>query len=807
MIAYVSLVMTTTVGGNACCDLFPNIRKLIEMKKTISLIGTLSLVFATAGFAAVEPMPASQVIWSDQPAPVIPGGTAGSYEAWKELGYPVGNGRVGAVIMSAPNGERIALNEISLWSGGKNPGGGYSYGPNSGDNEIGCYLPFGDLMVSLSGGTEGVSDFSRSLDMRDGMVKSSYKKDGVTYRREILASREHDMVVLHYTADKAGKLDIAFDLKCQLPKVTIEVQGNDTLVWKGTLANGLSYEGRALIRPSGGKASAKEGGIDIKNADACTVYVTMATDYVMDYAKQWKGEAPALRLDKQKALTKLPYEKVKAGHLKSYGDVFGKMTLELGNATPERAVLPTDQRMEKYKADPRDPDLEETLFQFGRYLIMSSSRAGGLAANLQGMWNENVTPAWACDYHTNINLQMAYWGAEPANLSSSHEALIGYVASQIPAAREAIKADPRFVSQKGKPLSGWTVRTSQNIYGGQGWEWNIPANAWYCLHAWEHYAFSQDKKYLNDVAYPMMKEVCLFWEDYLKELGKDGAGFQTSGREPNEQEKKFLAGIKAGTLVAPNAWSPEHGPREDGVAHDQQLIWELFDNTIAAARILGKDADWTRQLASKRDRLQLHKISPKGYLQEWMIDYPELVTGHRHTSHLFGAYPGSLISMERTPEVAQAAMKSLELRGTSGDSCQSWTWPWRAALWARFRAGDKAHEMVSGLFQHNMFKNMWAFCTSGMPMQLDGNFGMVGAMCEMILQSHSGVIDLLPAPTTAWPEGNVKGIKARGNVSVSFAWKDGKVLPDSIKLTSPKAMNVSVRYNGQTVSMKTKAQN
>lgn len=766
----------------------------------------LALTFSGAGFGAVEPMPASQVIWSDQPAPVIPGGTAGSYEAWKEQGYPVGNGRVGAVIMSAPDGERIALNEISLWSGGKNPGGGYSYGPNSGDNEIGCYLPFGDLMVNVPGGSGGVSDFTRSLDMRDGMVKSSYKKGGVTYRREILASRKDDMVVLHYAADTSGKLDLSFALKCQLPKVGIETRGDNTLVWKGTLPNGLRYEGRAVVRPAGGNAVARDGGIEVRNADSCTVYVTMATDYVMDDAKHWKGAAPSVRLDRQEAQTRIPYDKARAGHLKGYGEMFGGMSLELGATKQERAVLPTAERVEKYKVDSSDPDLEETLFQYGRYLIMSASRAGGLAANLQGMWNESASPAWACDYHTNINVQMAYWGAEPANLSSSHEALIGYVASQIPSAREATQADSRFVSQKGVPLRGWTVRTSQNIYGGQGWEWNIPGNAWYCLHAWEHYAFSLDKKYLKEVAYPMMKEVCLFWEDYLKELGQDGAGFKTYGRDPNEQEKKFLTGIKPGTLVAPNGWSPEHGPREDGVAHDQQLIWELFDNTIKAARILGQDSDWTRQLASKRDRLQLHKISPNGYLQEWMIDYPDLVSGHRHTSHLFGAYPGSLINLESTPEVVKAAQKSLELRGTGGDSQQSWTWPWRAALWARFREGDKAHEMVSGLFKHNMYKNLWAFCTSGMPMQLDGNFGMVGAMCEMVLQSHSGVIDLLPAPTKAWPEGFVKGIKARGNVSVSFAWKDGKVIPDSIKLVSPSPGKVTVRYNGQTVPMETKKQ-
>ncbi len=392
---------------------------------------------------------------------------------------------------------------------------------------------------------------------------------------------------------------------------------------------------------------------------------------------------------------------------------------------------------------------------------------------------------------------MAYWGAEPANLPECHEALIDYVEAQGPGCRDAVLKDKHFKMPNGQHVRGWTVRTSQNIWGGNGWQWNIPGNAWYALHAWEHYAFTGNKKYLANQAYPLMKEICHFWEDHLKELGKDGEGFLSNGKPVTGDALNDLKGIKAGSLVAPNGWSPEHGPREDGVAHDQQLIAELFDNTVKAARILGKDKEWASQLAVKRKRLVGDKIGKEGNLQEWMIDRIAK-TDHRHTSHLFGVFPANLISMEKTPDLAKAARKSLEWRGTSGDSRRSWTWPWRTALWARLGDSNKAHDMFSGLLTHNILPNM---LTTHPPMQMDGNFGIVGGVCEMLLQSHAGIIDIMPQPIDAWPNGSVKGLKARGNVTVSFSWKNGKV--ENVKLTSPTAKEVNVRVNGEVKTMKT----
>lgn len=771
----------------------------------------LAVSSVSLGLGAIDKPSAVNLIWSDKPAVIVypqqdknPSGNLGSYKdthaVWEAEGYPIGNGRLGAMIFSAPNRERIALNEISLWSGGANPGGGYGYGLDADQNSFGCYLPFGDLFVDFKEGGQPASvtaeDFTRALDLRDGIYKVNYKSAGVKYDREMFASTPANVLVLEYKADKTGKFSADFSVNSQLG-ATIGAKG-PILTWKGTLKNGMKYEGRVLIRAKGGTVSAEGDKISVNNADSCKVVIAMETDYVMNHDKKWKGEYPDKKLDRYavKAASQ-DYASLKQAHIAQYKSMFDRVKLDFGKTAPDTAKLPTPERMKAYKTNPVDPDLEETLFQFGRYLLMSSSRPGTLPANLQGLWNDNVKPPWACDYHNNINLQMAYWGAEPANLSECHEALIDYVAAMAPGCRETAQANQEFNTKDGKPVRGWTVRTSQNIFGGNGWDWNIPGSAWYALHIWEHYAFTGDKKYLAQQAYPLMKEICQFWEDHLKELGAKGEGFKSGGKTPGEEEMKQLADIKPGTLVAPNGWSPEHGPREDGVMHDQQLIAELFANTIKAARILGKDAAWSKELEGKLKKLAGNKIGKEGNLQEWMIDrIPK--TDHRHTSHLFAVFPGQQISLSKTPELAEAARKSLEWRGTAGDSRRSWAWPWRTALWARFGDGEKAHAMLEGLLIHNTLPNM---LTTHAPMQMDGNFGIVGGVCEMLVQSHAGGLDILPAAPKSWTEGSVKGLKARGNVTVDFSWKDGKV--GNVKLYSDQPRTVPVRMNGKTVKMQT----
>ena len=431
-------------------------------------------------------------------------------------------------------------------------------------------------------------------------------------------------------------------------------------------------------------------------------------------------------------------------------------------------------------------------------MLICGSRPGNLPVNLQGIWNDKVHAAWACDYHNNINLQMCYWGAEVGNLSECHMPFISFIkAMEKPLTQMTAK-------HFGSSVKGWTTRISQNPWGGGGWEkWNPPVNAWYALHVWEHYNYTRDKAYLKNIGYPILKNICAFWQTRLKKLGKGGEGLVSNGQKINVADYPELKEIKAGALVSPESWSHEWGPIEDGVMHDQQLIWELFDNTAKAAKELGTDEAWAEKLLSMRDKLVPCRVGKGGYLQEWIIDRDNLpnggsaLSGHRHTSHLIGVFPGTSISMAKTPELAKAAMKSLKLRGCGGDNRRSWTWPWRTALWARFGDTQQAYEMVQNYIRYNVLDNLFG---NHPPMQMDGTYGMTGGMSEMLLQSHAGYIHLLPTLPAVWNDGYVKGIRARGNITVDMKWKDGQVIDYKLTTTSPPE-EVTVIVNGEKKSV------
>lgn len=796
------------------------------MNTTIpTLIGALTL---SAFVSAAPKIESENWIWSDVPAQSfdanwsIPEDNVGAKRGWEFEGYPVGNGRIGAMVLGNALRERIALNENSLWSGGENAGGncsGYSYGPLAGRDAFGSYQPFGDLLIE-SPGMDSPKDFVRALSLADGIAFTSFKKDGVEYLREVFASKPQNVIAVVYrTAKKEkGKITATFALS---PNHTARISAqNNRLTMAGTLANGMKFAANVLVLADGGSISASGGNteipvryvgggdnlrasvngeklpkISVKDANRVVVLIAMNTDYVMSEKKKWKGSEPV----KAAAGTIAAAEKLVAdanagtlrkNHVAAHRELFDRCSIDLGATDKKTAALPTATRIKNYADTKNDPDLEENLFQFGRYLLMSSSN-NTLPANLQGLWNHKVHAPWASDYHNNINIQEAYWPAEVTNLSECHMPLLNFITESAPASRTMTK------KQFGENHRGWTTRISQNPWGWGGWTmWNVPINAWYALHMWEHFQFTQDKKFLKEQAYPMMKEACQFWEDHLKELGKDGKGFASGDKNADRNQ---LKGMAAGTLVAPNGWSHEWGPTEDGVAHDQQLVRDLFNNTIEAAKILGVDAAWTKKLQEKRNRLAPDKIAPGGYLQEWIIDRPNMVSGHRHTSHLFAVFPGSEISVAKTPALAAAAKKSLELRGTAGDSRRSWSWPWRTALWARFKEGDKAHEMIEGLFTHNTLPNL---LTTHPPFQMDGNFAYPAGVAEMLLQSHAGQIELLPAPCKAWPDGSVRGMKARGNITVNFDWKNGKVTKH--ELFSPTEQTVTVVINGKKKTEKTK---
>lgn len=809
--------------------------------KPIILFAQLAFI----GMAAAWEAPSSECLWYKQPAVVNapslpwqakaagkgkalpfasqPGNIAGkpNNDPWESQSLPVGNGRIGGSFFGGDRLDRVSLNEVSLWSGGanaKNNGSGYAYGPMAGSEEFGSYQPFGNLYVAYVYEGEP-TDYVRRLDLRTAMAGASFNVGGKKHQRECFVSRPDNVLVYTAKTEAKGGLNAGIALTpCH--SVHYSAKGN-VITMSGTLANGEKFEGRAILEVSGGKWSVvpgKQGSVEVsyqgqgssmspvfsgegipwflvQGADSFSIKVVMATNYKMDYKSAWKGDAPANRNKKTAALlAKKKVKDIREGHLKDYKGFYDRLHLDLGKTDPAVSSLPTDERLDAYrKGNGGDPELEATIYQYGRYLLISGSQKGNLPLNLQGIWNDKVYAPWACDYHNNINLQMCYWGAEVANLSECHLPFIYFI--------RAMEEPLHKMTQKefGSSIRGWTTRISQNPWGGGGWvKWNPPVNAWYALHVWEHYQFTQDKKYLKEVAYPLLKGICNFWEDHLKEVGAGGAGLLSDGKPLSSKEHPELAEIRKGTLVSPSGWSHEWGPVEDGCMHDQQLIRELFDNTIQAASLLGVDGSWAARLRDKKERLAGDRIGRDGYLQEWIVDRPDMVKGQRHTSHLIGVFPGSSISREKTPELARAAMKSLELRGNDGDNRRSWTWPWRAALWARFGEAGKAYEMVQGYIRYNLLDNLLG---NHPPMQMDGSYGMTGGMSEMLLQSHAGVLELLPALPAAWKDGSVRGIRARGDITVEMEWKEGRVT--DYRLYSSSVKPVRVRVNGEVEEAKT----
>jgi alpha-L-fucosidase 2 len=514
----------------------------------------------------------------------------------------------------------------------------------------------------------------------------------------------------------------------------------------------------------------------LDKCDSVTIHLGAKTSYLADHTKGWRGPHPhkALTAKVNKA-AEVPFSQLLAEHEKDYRSLFGRVSLNLGKTPAEVASLPTDQRFLRYAKGGTDPDFESLFFQYGRYLLIASSRQGGLPPTLQGLWNYSNTPFARSDYHSNINIEMNYWPAELTNLSECHVPFLDFIAAQAPVYRKNMQRDPEMVKSF-RNHRGWAIRTETGLFGASAWALNTVANAWYCMHLWQHFEFNQDRQYLRENAYPIMKDICGFWIDHLITM-------------PD------------GRLATPDGWSAEWGPREPAVTYDQEFVWDLFTNTVAAADVLGADKEFRDKIAEMRDKLVTPSIGHHGQLKEWFEDKDDMTSHYRHVSQLLGVFPGKQITVEGTPEWIAGAKVSLNARG---DDANGWSLAYKINLWARFQDGDHAYKVLRMLLlpaqklgdlpakYWGTYANLLDACP---PFQIDGSLGATAGIAEMLLQSHTGEIHLLPALPKAWPIGKVTGLRARGGFTVDIEWKDGKVT--KYRIASPEPREVQVRINGE----------